>query len=197
MRNNKTVVAITGHSGCGKSHLGRYYASKGYTVIDCDEVAAEIHSDTDCQLQLCEAFGRDVLCDGVIDKALLAQRAFANNESLQKLTDITHPFIINKILAAIDESQQDIVFVDGAVIIGHDFEQYCDRFIVVVSDRNLQYGRLVGRDGISVQQAKNRIDRQTPQEILLSKADFVIYINGSVAQLEYQGDYALRTLKKE
>lgn len=197
MRDNKKVVAITGHSGCGKSYLGRYYAAKGYTVIDCDKVAADIHSDSQCQAQLCEAFGSDVVKEGIVDKAVLAQKAFADSESLQKLTDITHPFIINKILETIDKAQQDIVFVDGAVIIGHDFERYCDKFIVVVSDRNLQYGRLVGRDGISVEQAKNRIEKQTPQSVLLSKADFVIYNNGSVFRLENQGDYILRSLKKE
>lgn len=197
MRNNKKVVAITGHSGCGKSYLGRYFASQGYTVIDCDLVAKEIHNDTECQKQLCSAFGDDVVKDGAVDKALLAKLAFADGESLQKLTDITHPFIIKNILDTIDASQQDIVFVDGAVIIGHDFEQYCDKFIVVVSDRNLQYGRLVGRDGITVEQARNRIEKQTPQEILLAKADYIIYNNGSVRQLENQGDYVLRSLKKE
>lgn len=132
----KLVVAITGQSGCGKSNLGRYYASKGYTVIDCDKVAADIHSNTECQQQLCSAFGSEVVKDGVVDRAVLAKKAFADAQSLQLLTDITHPFIIKEILSKIENAQSDIVFVDGAVIIGHSFESYCHKFIVVVTDRD-------------------------------------------------------------
>lgn len=193
----KTVVAITGQSGSGKSNLGRYYAQKGYTVIDCDQVAKQIHTNTECQAQLCSAFGSDVVCDGVVDRALLSKRAFADAESLQKLTDITHPFIIDEILATIENAQSDIVFVDGAVIIGHDFEKYCDKFIVVVSDVNLRYGRLVARDGITVEQAKNRIAKQTKQELMLHKADYIVYNNGAPAQMYNQGEYILRSLNRD
>ena len=192
----KTVVAITGQSGSGKSNLGRYYAQKGYTVIDCDMVARQIHTDTECQKKLCEAFGDDVVTDGAVDRALLSKRAFENAESLQKLTDITHPFIISEILTKIENAQSDIVFVDGAVIIGHEFEKYCDRFIVVVSDVNLRYGRLVARDGITVEQAKNRIAKQTKQALMLRKADFIVYNNGAPAEMYNQGEYILRTLNK-
>ena len=193
----KTVVAITGQSGSGKSNLGRYYAQKGYTVIDCDQVARQIHTNTECQSQLAQAFGSDVVKEGAVDRALLSKRAFENAESLQKLTDITHPFIISEILTTIDNAQQDIVFVDGAVIIGHEFEKYCDKFIVVVSDVNLRYGRLVARDGITVEQAKNRIAKQTKQAFLLRRADYIVYNNGTVAEMYNQGEYIIRSLLKD
>ncbi len=198
MKNN-LVVALTGQSGAGKSSLGRYFASKGYTVIDCDEVAKDIHSDTDCQTELSIAFGDDIIKDGTVDKALLAKKAFADAESLSILTSITHPFIIKNILATIEKAfdkGEQFVIVDGAVIIGHDFEKYCDKFIVVTCDRAKQYERLVLRDGITEEQARNRIAKQTSLETMLSKADFVVYNNGTQQEMENQGDYILRTLNK-
>ena len=45
----------------------------------------------------------------------------------------------NKYISAIEKAENDIVFVDGAVIIGHDFEKYCDKFAVVICDRAKQY----------------------------------------------------------
>ena len=198
MKNN-IVVALTGQSGAGKSGLGRYFASKGYTVIDCDEVAKDIHSDTDCQTELCIAFGDDIVKEGAVDKQLLAKRAFADAESLALLTSITHPFIIKNILTTIEDSfnnGENIVIVDGAVIIGHEFEKYCDKFIVVTCDREKQYERLVVRDGITRQQAVNRIAKQTKLETMLSKADFVVYNNETPQEMENQGDYILRTLNK-
>lgn len=193
----KTVVAITGQSGCGKSNLGRYYAQKGYTVIDCDLVARQIHTDADCMLQLCDYFGYDILTDGAVDRAKLGKKAFADAESLQKLTDITHPFIIREILDTIDKSQNDIVFVDGAVIIGHEFEKYCDKFIVVLCDRSKQYERLIARDNITLEQAVNRVSKQTKQEILLGKADYIVYNNETEDNMYNQAEYILRTLIKE
>ena len=121
----KLTVAITGQSGCGKSTLSAFYTSRGYKVIDCDVVAKEIRSFPECQQQLAEHFGADIIFEGQIDTKLLSMRAFASEENLQKLTDITHPFIIAEILRQANEAfdkGDELVFVDGAVIIGHDFE---------------------------------------------------------------------------
>ena len=194
----KLIVALTGQSGVGKSSLANFFVSSGVPVVDCDEVAKEIHSDTDCQLKLCEAFGADILSEGVIDKQQLAKKAFSSPENLQKLTDITHPFIISKILADTDkyfENGNNIVVVDGAVIIGHDFEKYCDKFIVILCDRERQYERLIKRDGISLQQAQNRIGKQTKLEILINKADYLVYNNTTIEELNNQGEYILKSLK--
>lgn len=197
MMKEKMIVALTGQSGVGKSSLARFFVNNGIPVVDCDEVAKEIHSDVECQLQLCEFFGADILKDGVIDKQLLSKRAFSTPGNLQKLTDITHPFIINKILSETDKylkNGNNIVVVDGAVIIGYDFEKYCDKFVVVLCDCNSQYERLIKRDGITLQQAQNRIAKQTKLEVLLAKADYLVYNNGTIEELENQGNYILKSL---
>ena len=192
-----TVVAITGQSGCGKSTLSRFYASKGYTVIDCDEVAKYIRTLPDCQIQLAEYFGYDIIKDGHIDTKILSSRAFASRENLQKLTDITHPFIEKVILERADEAfskGQEYVFVDGAVIIGGIVEKHCDRFIVVVAETETQCKRLMKRDNISFEQAKTRIAKQTPYSDMLKKADYVINNNTGIDTLILQGEYVLRQL---
>ena len=194
----KLIVALTGQSGVGKSSLAKFFANNGVPVVDCDEIAKDIHSDVDCQLQLCEYFGADILNGAVIDKQQLAKKAFSSPENLQKLTDITHPFIINKILSETDkyfENGNNIVIVDGAVIIGHDFEKYCDKFIVILCNRERQYDRLIKRDDISLQQAQNRISKQTKLEILLNKADYLVYNNTTLEELYNQGEYILKSLK--
>ena len=90
--NKGTIVAITGQSGCGKSTLSAFYSSRGYKVVDCDVVAKDIRTFPECQQQLAEHFGVDIIFEGQVDTKLLSQRAFASAENLQKLTDITHPF---------------------------------------------------------------------------------------------------------
>jgi len=193
----RTIVAITGQTGCGKSTLSAYYVSKGYTVIDCDAVAKDVRSIADCQLRLADYFGYDIIVEGRIDTKLLATRAFATAENTQKLTDITHPFIEREILRraqqAFDKGQQ-FVFVDGAVIIGQIVEKHCDKFIVVVADKEVQLRRIMKRDGIDTELAKARLSKQIPYSDMLKKADYVINNNKTVESLILQGELVLRQL---
>ena len=191
------IVAITGQTGSGKSTLSKFYASKGLPVIDCDEVAKHIRTFPGCQQQLAEHFGMEVLTQGKINTGILYERAFKDEESLQRLTDITHPFIVKEILRRADEAfekGEEIVFVDGAVIIGHSFEEYCDKFIVVVAHVNTQCERLMKRDSITYEQAKARIMKQTPYSDMLKKADYVINNNKSIMNLISQGEFVIRQL---
>ncbi len=180
------VIAITGQSGSGKSTVSNYYNEKGYKVIDCDEVAKSVHKNPECLKELAKEFGKDIIKNNSLEKSVLAKRAFENKESLDKLTKITHPFIIKNLLDLIREYQScnnNIVFVDGAVIIGHDFEKYCDEFIVVFSDYKIQLERITKRDNIDFKKAENRIKNQTSYEIMLKKADYIIKNNTSVDDL--------------
>lgn len=191
------IVAVTGQSGCGKSTLTGFFSLKGYTVIDCDEVAKQVHTIKDCQDKLAKAFGEDVVSNGIVNKKVLYEKAFAGPKALQELTDITHPFIIEEILKRANSAfskGEKLVFVDGAVIIGHSFEQYCDKFIVVVTALSIQCARLEKRDGISFQQAKDRISRQLPYSQMLKKADYVINNNKTPSELIIQGEFILRQL---
>ena len=196
--NKGTIVAITGQSGCGKSTLSAFYSSRGYNVVDCDVVAKDIRTFPECQQQLAEHFGVDIIFEGQIDTKLLSQRAFASAENLQKLTDITHPFIVAEILRQANEAFDKgakLVFVDGAVIIGHSFEKYCDKFIIVVAELETQCARLMKRDNITFEQAQTRILKQTPYSDMLKKADYVINNNKDVQGLILQGELVLRQLE--
>lgn len=194
----RLTVAITGQSGCGKSTLSAFYASKGYKVIDCDKVAKDIRSFPECQQQLAEYFGEDIIFEGQIDTKLLSMRAFSTEEKLQKLTDITHPFIEAEIVRQAEEAfakGDEIVFVDGAVIIGHRVEKHCNKFIVVVVDFEKQCQRLMKRDAITYEQAQTRVLKQTPYSDMLKKADYVINNNKGVQELILQGELIIRQLE--
>lgn len=194
----RLTVAITGQSGCGKSTLSAFYASKGYKVIDCDKVAKDIRSFPECQQQLAEYFGEDIIFEGQIDTKLLSMRAFSTEEKLQKLTGITHPFIEAEIVRQAEEAfakGDEIVFVDGAVIIGHRVEKHCNKFIVVVVDFEKQCQRLMKRDAITYEQAQTRVLKQTPYSDMLKKADYVINNNKGVQELILQGELVIRQLE--
>ncbi len=117
------TVAITGRSGCGKSTVAEYYRSRGFSVLDGDAVAREVtQPGSPCLPKLAKAFGADILDEGgALRRGVLAQRAFATKGDARRLTDITHPEIVRRLLAGVAQARAvgaKLVFVDGAVIVG-------------------------------------------------------------------------------
>lgn len=191
------VVAITGRSGSGKTQAGAYLAKKGYVVIDADKLSVEVTSaDSLCLQQLTAYFGNDIVDkNGVLQRRMLAQRAFASPQSRDALTNITHPHIIAELLRRIEKAAQSgekVVFVDGAVIVGEVFEQYCDKIVVIMTTPENELSRIMQRDKLDLAQAENRIARQTPREKLLERADMVIENNLGTEDLQEKIEYMLQ-----
>ncbi len=196
------TVGITGRSGCGKSTVSAYYQSLGYPLADSDLVAKQIMDPgSPCLQQLCEAFGSDILDEsGALRRRLLADRAFATPEGTQTLTNITHPEILRRILAMREDARQngaDLFFIDGAVLVGSVFEQFCDILILVAAPFEVSVQRICKRDGISPEMAMRRLNAQLSEETLRNKASYILENNQTLECLIQQAQNVLPLLRKE
>lgn len=193
------IVAITGRSGSGKSYIAAHYASLGYTVIDADIVARQVlESDTALQRELADFFGEDIIDEnGVLLRKELANRAFLDEGSAKQLTNITHPHIVARILQLAQESKANPVFVDGAVIVGALFEQYCDKIIVVTAPHSYAISRIVHRDGISRTAAENRLATQMHEIELRARADYILENNSGKEMLLACAETVLQSLQQD
>ena len=196
------TVAITGRSGCGKSTVAQYCRSRGFPVLDGDAVAREVtQPGSPCLPALAKAFGADILDeDGALRRGVLAQRAFATKGDARRLTDITPPEIVRRLLAGVAQARAagaKLVFVDGAVIVGAPFEPFCDAIIVVRAPQQVLEQRIMRRDGISRQAAQARLASQLAQEKLDAAATFLLDNTGSEQALRAQARAVLENLLKE
>ncbi len=196
------TVAITGRSGCGKSTVAQYCRSRGFPVLDGDAVAREVTQlGSPCLPALAKAFGADILDeDGALRRGVLAQRACATKGDARRLTDITHPEIVRRLLAGVAQARAagaKLVFVDGAVIVGAPFEPFCDAIIVVRAPQQVLEQRIMRRDGISRQAAQARLASQLAQEKLDAAATFLLDNTGSEQALRAQARAVLENLLKE
>lgn len=196
------IVGLTGRSGCGKSSVSAFFRAQGCACIDADQVSREVlQPGSPCLPRLQNAFGFDIVDkNGVLDRRLLANRAFATPEGTLQLTNITHPEILSRIRAAARQAETDgcaLFFVDGAVILGTPFEKECDRLVVVTAPYDRSVARICARDGISAEMARRRLDAQTPEATLCAAADYLICNDGSLANLELQCRSVLDSLRKE
>ena len=193
------VIGITGRSGRGKSAVSALYRQLGYTVADADLVARQVlEPGSSCIGKLTEAFGADLITpQGTVNRQLLADRAFRDEESTQRLVSITHPEIVARLLAAANEAKsrgETLFFVDGAVIVGAPFEKHCDAIWLVSAPYEQSVARIRKRDGLTRQQARTRLAAQLPVRTLRKAAAREIRNDKDMEHLRRQ---ALTALEQE
>ena len=194
------TVGITGRSGCGKSTVTACFAARGVPVADADQISRQVlQPGSPVLAQLAARFGGDILSgEGVLDRWLLADRAFATPEGKADLDAITHPAIVRRIEAARQAAQaagSPLFVIDGAVLVGSVIDGIWDRLIVVTAPYEVSVARIVARDGIRPEMARRRLDAQLPEAALAARADIVLANDGTQEQLRRQaGALAARLL---
>ena len=183
------TLGITGRSGCGKSTVTAVFAAHGVPLVDADQISREILLPGSPLLPvLAQRFGADILyADGSLNRRLLADRAFATPEGKAALDSITHPEIVRRIRAAKQAAQDagaPLFVLDGAVIVGTKAEGECDHLCVVTAPFATSVARIAARDGIAPEMAARRLNAQTPEEVLLARADYILRNDADLASLE-------------
>ncbi len=171
------IIGLTGPTGAGKSTAAEAFHSLGAEVIDCDRLAGEVLTFPACIRQLQQAFGEDIVSDGRVNRALLAQRAFSSPEETKKLNAITHPAIIEEMKRRMDGYKKEgasAVLIDGALLFESGVYRLFDTTVVVLADRELRLERIMKRDGISRRQAEERASAQKDDQYYLSRAGYVL-----------------------
>lgn len=196
------IIGITGRSGCGKSSVTKLISANGYPCIDADAVAREaLEPGSPCIKQLQNVFGSDIVDEsGTVRRRLLADRAFATPEGTAQLTAITHPEILRRIDLYLENARNNsahLAFVDGAVIVGTPFAERCDLLVVITAPYEESVARICARDGISPEMARRRLDAQTPEQVLLEHADYVLENNDTPVRLQERAQDLLHRLEQE
>lgn len=173
------IYGLTGQSGAGKSTVAAELSQKGYLVIDCDVLARKtVEKGSPLLARLAEKFGSDIIePDGSLNRALTAERAFANEESRLILNSITHPEItrltVEQIKREYSGSYRGVV-IDAAALLESDIRRYCEKIIVVTAPAGERLARIISRDGISRDSALKRINAQKPEQYYTERADLII-----------------------
>jgi len=187
------TIGLTGGSGAGKGAVGKVLEEFKIPCIDTDAVYRDVISPgSPCILELKEYFGGSIITEsGELDRAALSDIVFkpGAGDKLVALNGITHKYILRecgKMLAMYSESGYDMAVIDAPQLYESGFDAQCAYVIAVIADKEIRIKRIMERDGISREQAERRIDAQRNDEFFESRADFVIYNNGSVNMLREQ-----------
>jgi len=189
-------VAITGGIGSGKSTFACFIRSKGYQVINADMLAKELYDTNEALKQkIIEEFGTDVYPNGKFDRVELYKKAFADERNVQRLNEIVHPVVIEKISDLLNLHRDDtLIFVEAALVFEAGMENLFDYVVLITADEDLRTQRAAARENISGAEIKKRMHYQLADEKKKERADFTFYNNGSKDELEQKSNLLLQLL---
>ncbi len=172
------VIGLTGPTGAGKSSVAKELAALGCAVVDCDQIARQVtNTCIPCLQSLAEEFGADILQNNVLDRKLLAARAFASPDKTQRLNELTHLWIMEEtkaqIQAARDAGKQFVV-VDAPLLFEAGVDALCDTIMAVTVPFEKRLQRIMKRDNISEELARARMAAQHPESWYEERAGKVI-----------------------
>ena len=92
---NIKVIGITGHVNSGKSTLLEALENIGVSTLSVDKIIHNLYNTNEELInRLPILLGDDILTGDKINKALIAEKVFANKELLYKLEALTTPYVI-------------------------------------------------------------------------------------------------------
>lgn len=184
-RLKRYVVLVIGNIASGKSIAGRFLSSRGATWIDLDQIGRElVDTCAETRLALAQRFGTDILSGHRVNRALLANRAFANQEATEDLNAIMHPRIYERLvecLEALPAEEQLVVIECSAGQACTRFAQLADEVLAIVTPKELRKERARARK-MSEADIEARMKIQPTDEELVAHADTIIENRGSQAE---------------
>ena len=173
-------VGLTGSIAVGKTFVTDVLAELGCHVFDADDIAREVVVAGSPGLNhVVSEFGPVVLqSDGTLDRAKLGAIVFADSAKRQLLNSILHPYIIaeqdQRLREWEAEDPDGIAVVDAALMIESGGYKRFDKLIVVHCDPEVQLERLMSRNGLTREEAVQRVEAQMDQEEKKKFADYLI-----------------------
>jgi dephospho-CoA kinase len=169
--------------------VSRRLAAQGAIVIDADQIAREVVAPgTDGLAEIITAFGPGVLAaDGSLDRVLLGDIVFADQQKLAALNAIVHPRVGARMGELEDTAGPGaIVAHDVPLIAENGLASSYDLVVVVDVPPRMQLDRLIKLRGMRREQAEARIAAQATREQRLAVAGMVIDNSGSLTELDRQ-----------
>jgi dephospho-CoA kinase len=183
------LIGLTGGIGSGKTTVAQRLVELGATEIDADLLAREVVAPGSKGLQaVALRFGPDLVSsDGSLNRALLAERAFANSESRLELEAILHPLIQELSRQRIADATGVVVYTIPLLVESGSKLPF-DKVIAVSAPEEVRIQRLIESRGMTAEQAKARIAAQATDSDREAVSDFVIHSDCSMAELISQVD---------
>jgi len=189
------IAGITGGMGCGKSTVARLLEEHGFRRLDSDALVREcVLMAPPVQAALRARFGDGAFrADGSVDRAVLAERIFADDADRRWVEELTHPGVFEIWRAEFAAHPGARWAVETPLLFEKELENWFDFTVCVACAPDQQLARLEQR-GIPRVLAGRRISKQLPLARKIELSDFVLWNEGSPEFLAAEVDRLITAL---
>jgi dephospho-CoA kinase len=170
-------VGLTGGIASGKTTVSNLFAELGVPIVDTDVISRKLLEPGENAFnQVCTHFGRRILDpNDQIDRTELRRIVFTDATEKSWLETMLHPLIFQRSHnAMLEHSRSDYVVVVVPLLFETNFQSLVNRILVVNCPAELQIERLVKRDQIDEELARNMLSQQMSNADRLARAHDVI-----------------------
>ena len=179
------VIGITGGVGSGKSLILNYIKSHyNCEIIMADDLAKDLCKKGElCYKPLVKLLGTDVLDkDGEINKSVMAQKIFSNDNLRIGVNNIIHPgvkkYILKRIAYLRRKRTKDFLFIEAALLIEDGYKDIVDELWYIYTDEAVRRNRLKESRGYSDEKIDSIMASQLSEEEFRLNCDFEIDNSG-------------------
>lgn len=192
----KKIIGLTGGIGSGKTTVAKFIEQKGFPVYNSDFWAKElVNVDEDLKLKIKELLGEKSYNEnGFYNRKYVAEIVFNDEEILLKLNSLIHPAVKIHFENWVSEQNTEFVFKETALLFELKLNESCYKSILVTADDNVRIKRVMDRDGKTYREIEAVMQKQLPEKEKLKLADFVIFNNEGLEELEEQTEKILSEL---
>jgi dephospho-CoA kinase len=136
-----------------------------------------------------QEFGPVYIQDGIINRAKLGSKVFADQNSKKRLEQLLHPLVLKEMQrqsAEAERRNEGMMIFDIPLLFEVGWDKAVEEVWVVFVPMDIQLKRLIARNGLSSDEAKQRIDAQMSIDEKVKRADRVIDNSGSWQATEAQ-----------
>lgn len=186
--NEVNIIGLTGPTGSGKSTVCKVFENKGFHIINADIISREVvEKGKPCLDELAREFSQDILNpDKTLNRKQLAAIVFNDKGKLERLGQIIYPYITYQIIELIKElSTQgvNLALLDAPTLFESRADDLCKLVVCVNASKQQRLERIIKRDGITLEQAHERMNSQADFEYYSSRSDMIIENSGSLSEL--------------
>lgn len=189
------IVGVTGGIATGKSTVTNYLKTKGYFVIDCDELVHDAYKiGSDVYNKIISLFNLNKGFE--IDRSEISKIVFNDKEKLRELEAIIHPYVFKQIDLELKKNNEKIKFISMPLLFEVGYNELVDKVITVSVNKTTQVLRLMKRDNIDYDYALLKINSQMDLVEKINKSDYVIDNSYSIDETYIAIDNVIKDLEK-
>lgn len=187
---DRPIIALTGGIATGKSTVTKLLTSKGFEIIDADQLVKNIYalqeSKDFVKARFPEAWNEEI--DFKILRELVFKNAAAKTDVEQFIYARLPEAFMNE---AKKIKEQEFYIYDVPLLYERGLDKKVDLSVVIYAPRKTQLARIIDRDGSKEETANKILEHQMDIEEKKEKADFVIDNSGTVVELAAEVDQLL------